>query len=110
MDINNRLSEPKKDHFSQTLKSLFSTNTDAMLEQYDPYTINAVWEKASKEFGFYFFRRDHLGKIIAKHEFGKKNQYGWEIVQIVPRSNGGTNSIDNLLPLHWENVQMKGDR
>ncbi len=28
--------------------------------------------KAQKEFGFYFYRRDICGTVIAKHEYGKK--------------------------------------
>lgn len=71
---------------------------------YSPLVIGEVWEKGKKEFGFVFFKRDRFGKIIAKHEYGKRTQYGWEIVHLVPLSEGGIDEIDNLIPVHWENV------
>ena len=79
-------------------------------KQYDTITINAVWEKANKEFGFFFFKRDQFGTIIAKHDYGEKTQYGWEIIHIIPDSQGGTNEIDNLQPIHWKNASMKGEQ
>lgn len=71
---------------------------------YPPTTVSAVWEKAQKEFGFFFFRRDPFGKIIAKHEFGKKTQYGWEIVAIPSGNNEGA---QRLVAVHWENVERQ---
>jgi hypothetical protein len=61
-------------------------------------------------YGFYFFKRDSFGEVIAKHDFDKKTQYGWKIDLIVPRSQGGTDEIDNLQPLHWKNLQLKGEQ
>ena len=76
---------------------------------FDDATMNAVWEKALKEFGFYFYRRDVCGTVIAKHEYGKKTRYGWEIDHIIPVSMNGTDDLDNLQALHWENNFAKGD-
>ncbi len=73
-------------------------------QRYSPLIIGEVWEKGKKEFGFFFFKRDSFGKIIAKHEYGKRTQYGWEIVHRVPLSEGGTDEIENLIPVHWENT------
>ncbi|MFZ4619928.1 MAG: HNH endonuclease signature motif containing protein [Bacteroidota bacterium] len=77
-------------------------------QRYSSLIIGEVWEKGKKEFGFYFFKRDHFGKIIAKHEYGKKTQYGWEIIYIIPPSDGGTDEVENLIPVHWEHAQTEG--
>ncbi len=87
-----------------------SPNTKANGESFDKATIDAVWEKAQKDFGFFFFRRDVMGSAIAKHDYGKKNQYGWEIDHRKPVSDGGTDDLENLQPLHWENCLPKGVR
>jgi hypothetical protein len=68
---------------------------------YDISVIDAVWGKAESEYGFFFFKRDRFGEIIAKHHYGEHSQYGWEIEHIVPLSEGGTNDIENLRPVHW---------
>lgn len=85
------------------------SNSTVSGEPFDERTVNAVWEKAAKEFGFFFYRKDCCLAIIAKHEFGKKSRYGWEIDHIIPVSKGGTDDIDNLQPLHWENNASKGN-
>lgn len=79
-------------------------------DRYDPTTINAVWEKAENEFGFLFFKRDRFGEIIAKHHYGERSQYGWEIELIIPASDGGTAEIGNLRPVHWKNVSLNGGK
>ncbi len=97
---------------TSTVRTVVTTrppNTNAFGEPFEETTINAVWEKARKEFGFYFYRRDICEAVIAKHEYGKRTKYGWEIDHIVPVSAGGTDDIDNLQPLHWENNVSKGD-
>jgi 5-methylcytosine-specific restriction endonuclease McrA len=53
-------------------------------------------------------RIDKYGNHISKLNFGKQEKYGWEIDHIKPVSRGGTDDIDNLQPLHWENNRKKG--
>lgn len=78
-------------------------------EPFDEITIKAVWEKAQKEFGFYFYRKDACATIISRHDYGKRTKYGWEIDHIIPVAKGGTDDLENLQPLHWENNVAKGD-
>lgn len=84
-------------------------NTTVYGEMFDKETIDAVWKKAQKEYGFHYFRKDRYGSPIAYHHFGLKTKYGWEIDHIIPVSAGGTDDLENLQPLHWENNAAKGE-
>ena len=84
-------------------------NTDAFGRQFDGYVIEQVWQKARPVPGFHTFRYDAYGAEMARFQFGQSTQYGWHIDHIKPVYAGGTDDIDNLQPLHWENNQRKGD-
>jgi 5-methylcytosine-specific restriction endonuclease McrA len=84
-------------------------NSDAKGHPFDHYVIDQVWQRANAGAGFYMFRRDACGTEIAKHEFGKTTPLGWEIDHIRPVAAGGTDELDNLQPLQWENNRRKGD-
>jgi len=38
-----------------------------------------------------------------------QSKFGWEIDHIRPVSKGGSDRLDNLQPLYWENNRRKGD-
>ncbi len=84
-------------------------NTKISGDGFDPKTIEKVWAKAKQELWFTYFKKDACGTTIQKDDFGKATRFGWEIDHIVPVAKGGTDDIDNLQPLHWENNRQKGD-
>ena len=78
--------------------------------RYSSDLIQQVWEKASVEPGFNpkILRKDEFGAWIIREHYGSRSsEYSWEIDQLVPPSEGGTDSIANLKPLQWENLSFK---
>lgn len=73
------------------------------------YNILHVWEKASIVEGYdkNIWRKDFAGAWIRKDSYGKHTKYGWEIDHLHPISKGGNNELENLVPLHWQNNQIK---
>ena len=78
-------------------------------------TIQRVWEKAkfvnddNEKKGF---RKDQCNAWINRGQYGNRNSdWGWEIDNITPESQGGSDELSNLRPLHWENnVSKSGGR
>lgn len=74
--------------------------------------IERVWQKAKimPNNNPDVFRQDYAGAWIKRDQYGRRDTtYGWEIDHCIPRSLGGTDEMENLLPLHWQNNQAKGD-
>ena len=85
----------------------FSTRINEAV--FDEGTIEAVWKKGAPESGLTIYRKDYCGASMQRDKYGKLEQYGWEIDHKKPVSKGGTDDLDNLQPLQWENNRHKGD-
>ena len=72
--------------------------------------IQAVWEKGETipTYDSNKWRKDKCGAWMTRSEYGNRDSdYGWEIDHITPKEDGGTDKIDNLRPLQWENNASK---
>lgn len=76
-------------------------------------TVEAVWNKARTIPGANASARrmDRCGAIIDRSAYGSttENGTGWEIDHIRPVARGGTDDLNNLQPLQWQNNRAKGD-
>jgi len=86
-----------------------SPNTRVDGGPFDERTIEAVWQKGTPEPQYPSFRKDQCGASMHRPKYGNAEQWGWEIDHIKPVSRGGTDDLNNLQPLQWENNRHKGD-
>lgn len=80
---------------------------------FDSFTIQLVWNKGYVIPGQdpNVLREDRCGALIRRDKYGDTTPkgLGWEIDHNMPVAKGGTDSLDNLQPLQWENNRGKGD-
>ena len=74
--------------------------------------IEAVWKKgfivANNDPSIH--RKDKCDAWISRSQHGnREHQYGWEIDHIIPKEHDGSDDLENLQPLQWENNLSKSD-
>jgi len=85
-------------------------NTDVSGEPFSDAVIEAVWEKARAMGTSAILRVDAWGWTIVRQDYGNvRSRYGWEIDHVIPVSQGGTDDLNNLQPLQWENNRRKDE-
>ena len=84
-------------------------NTTAAGQSFSDGVIEAVWKKGKTVSPDPMFKRDACGALMMRISYGGQGEYGWEIDHIKPVSQGGTDDLENLQPLHWENNRRKGE-
>ena len=86
-------------------------NTQSTGSAFSAATIEAVWQKALIVPGYSKYRKDVCGAWIHRDQYGNTNSgFGWEIDHKTPVALLGSDHIDNLQPLQWENNRHKGDQ
>ncbi len=77
----------------------------------DEQTRFAVWNKGkiASNNDSKIWRQDECNAWMQFSKYGDRSSiYGWEIDHIVSQDHGGSGTLDNLRPLHWENNASKG--
>ena len=83
-----------------------------MANAYSEAVVQSVWNKgiAVSNYDSSKYRKDQCGAWMDWNEYGnRESDYGWEIDHIIPDSQNGSDELDNLQPLQWENNMEKGD-
>ena len=82
-------------------------------EKWSQATIQKVWQKAVKvsdENDAAGFRKDACGAWMKFDQHGDRSaKYGWEVDHKKPLALRGSDDLENLQPLRWENNVEKGD-
>lgn len=75
-------------------------------------TLDEIWEKATPVDGYSQdkWRKDFAGAWIQRDQYGLSSEYGWDVCHLVPASQGGTNELENLYPIHWKNHLKKSNQ
>lgn len=81
-------------------------------ELWDEDTIEAVWKKGKAVSSDPDkWRKDDCGAWISRERYRDRDSiYGWEIDHIKPKSEGGSDDLENLRPLQWKNNVSKSNK
>ena len=77
------------------------------VNNYDDFTIVEVWRKAIPYKKFELYKKDCYGSLMFYDDYGIESENGWLILHIISVSDGGTDEIENLQPVHWKNSNKK---
>lgn len=80
-------------------------------ERFSESMITTVWSKGLVIAGYdpADYRKDRCGARMKRSSYGTMGQFGWEIDHLKPVAKGGTDDLENLQPLHWQNNRGKAD-
>jgi hypothetical protein len=85
-------------------------NTDASGKPFDEATVEAVWSRATNSSDHAPMKVDAYGALIWRGGYCNTNsKFGWEIGYKRPLAKGGTDDLENLQPLQWENNRRNGN-
>lgn len=76
--------------------------------------IDLLWNKAKVENGYdpNKWRKDFAGAWIQRDQYGLSGvmaPFGWSIDHLKPIILGGSDAINNLMPIHWKNNMVKSN-
>lgn len=93
------------------LKYLDIRQTHGFMANFSQQLIEAVWKKAKEISGYdpNVWRQDFAGAWISHSAYGQQGPFGWEIDHLKPVVLNGSDDIENLNPLQWQNNRTKGD-
>lgn len=87
----------------------FQDAIDAYIKQQilaDEFEKRLVWNKGTKILGLdpNTWRTDSAGRLMKYEHYGKNRSfpYEWEKDHILRESDGGSDELENLRPLHWK--------
>jgi hypothetical protein len=84
-------------------------NTDSFGKPFEATVVEAVWKRAVPSPDHPPLRVDPYGALIWREGYGNtSSKFGWEIAYRTPPARGGTDSVDNLQALQWENCRGNG--